>query len=150
MPPRAFLTLAVAVACLACSGGRGEGGRAPGGHRAVAPGVVFELLRDNPDVLVLDVRPFSAYESATGHLERAVSLPAADLPRLWPALGLSREKTVVLYGDDGGPHQDAATQFLASAGQRYVVRIAGGLEAWRAGGFAVVVEDAPLSPVRLD
>ncbi len=151
------LIVAICIFCISCSGGSApEGAASPdtsseiGRRRALSPGVIFEMLRDNPDLVVLDVRPFADYVSETGHLKRAISLPAARLPRLWQALRLSRDETVLIYGDEESAHQEKAMRFLLDSGQRYVVQIEGGVEAWREGGFEVVIEDAPLSPVRIN
>lgn len=144
------LSIAIFVFCLSCSGGSAPENPGLKGRRALSPGVVFEMLRDTPELIVLDVRPFSRYVSSTGHLGRALSLPADRLEELWPALRLGREKTVLIYGDEDGSEQEDAMRFLLGAGQRYVVQIEGGVQAWGEGGFEVVVEDAPLSPVRID
>lgn len=116
-------------------------------YRTVRPGVAFEMLRDNPGLVVLDVRSFSDYCAPGGHLVRAVSVPAVDLDALLPSLDLSSEDTVLIYGD-GSPLQTEVPAALTERGWRFVVQIDGGLDAWVAGGFAVQVEDAPISPLR--
>jgi rhodanese-related sulfurtransferase len=145
-----MLSTAIAVLGISCSGGTAPENHGLEQRRALSPGVIFEMLRDNPDLIVLDVRPFSDYVSSTGHLERALSVPADRMEELWPALRLGAEETILVYGDEHGSHQAEAMRFLLASGQRYVVQIEGGVQAWREGGFEVVVEDAPLSPVRID
>jgi rhodanese-related sulfurtransferase len=106
------------------------------------------MLRDNPDLVVLDVRSFDEYVASDGHLERAVSAPVGDLAELWPALGLSNENTILVYDGDGSHRQLEAARLLVERGLRFVVQVEGGLEAWLDKGFAVLIEDAPLSPIR--
>jgi len=133
---------------LLIAGCTGAGDRAASSYRSVNPGVAFEMMADNPELVVLDLRSFAEYSGPTGHLERAVSTPVAELGSLWPVIDLSAEDTVLLYGGDGGEMQIEAARALIERGLRYVVQIEGGLEAWLADGFAVRVEDAPLSPRR--
>ena len=117
-------------------------------YHSVRPGVAFEMLTDNPELVVLDVRSFADYSGPAGHLERAVSAPWDQLDTLWPLLELSREDTVLLYSRRGGDAQAAGSAILIARGLRYVVQIDGGLEDWSAEGFAVRIEDAPISPPR--
>ncbi|MCZ6726944.1 MAG: rhodanese-like domain-containing protein [Acidobacteria bacterium] len=144
---RAGCTLLLSVLWLACSG---AGGEARPRYRMVNPGVGFEMLRDNPELVVLDVRLFDEYLAPAGHLERAVSAPLLELGYLWPLLDLSDQDTVLIYDGNGSVGQIQAAQFLIDRGLRFVVQIDGGFEAWLAKGFGVVVEDAPLSPIRPD
>ena len=139
--------LLLSVLWLACSGAEGE---ARPRYRVVHPGVAFEMLRDNPELVVLDVRLFDEYVAPAGHLQRAVSTPLLELGYLWPLLDLSAEDTVMIYDGNGSVGQIQAAQYLIDRGLRFVVQIDGGLEAWLAKGFRVVVEDAPLSPIRPD
>lgn len=142
------LSLLLAALAIACSGSRPEP-QAGRRFRQIRACIAWEMLSDNPDLIVLDVRPFTEYAAAQGHLGRAVSVPFASLDQAGAALEIDDDDTVLVYDGQGGERQQAAVLFLIERGQRYVVQIEGGLEGWLAGGFAVVVEDAPLSPVRL-
>ena len=138
--------LLLGLATLACASAP-PGASGPR-FRSVRAAVAYEMMRDSPQLAVLDVRPFDDYAAASGHLERAASVPLAELDFLWPLLDLSDEDTVLIYSGDGGELQAAAAQALIARGLRYVVQIQGGLEGWVEQGFAVVVEDAPISPAR--
>ncbi len=105
------------------------------------------MIRDNPELLILDVRPAEEYSSPAGHLSGAQSAPLAKLDESWAKLELSDEDTVLLYSGDGGRDQREAAVYLIDRGQRFVVQIDGGLEGWLDAGFPVVAED-PLSPTR--
>jgi rhodanese-related sulfurtransferase len=144
MPVRICGVLLLSALWLACSGADGR----PRRYRVVRPGVAFEMLRDNPDLVVLDVRLFDEYVAPAGHLRRAVSTPLLELGSLWPLLDLSGEDTVLIYDGNGSVGQVRAAQYLIDRGLRFVVQIDGGFEAWLGKGFGVVVEDAPLSPIR--
>jgi rhodanese-related sulfurtransferase len=140
------VALLLGLAVLACSSAP-PGASGPR-FRAVRPPVAFEMMRDSPQLVVLDVRPFDEYAAPGGHLDRATSVPLAELDFLWPLLDLSAEDTVLIYSGDGGELQIAAAHALIARGLRYVVQIQGGLQAWVEQGFAVVAEDAPISRPR--
>lgn len=139
--------LLAGLATLACASGgqRGESGQR---FRTVRAGVAYEMLRDSPEMVVLDVRPFEEYIAPAGHLERAVSAPLSELETIWPLLDLNHEDTVLIYCGDGGQLQSEAAAALIARGLRYVVQIHGGLAGWADHGFSVVVEDAPISRAR--
>ena len=139
---------AVAVLTLACGTSRAPDDELGPRGRVVRPPVAHEMMRDNPELVVLDVRPFDEYQSPTGHLERAISAPLDQLPEYWALLDLRNEDTILLYGGPEGSYQSEAAQWLIERGQRFVIQIDGGIGEWTEQGFAVVVEDAPLSPVR--
>lgn len=146
----ALLAVAIlpALTLTACSSSRKAASGAASRDRVVRPPVAFEMMRDNPALVVLDVRPFDDYQAPAGHLERALSVPLEDLPDLWGELDLHTEDTVLVYGGADGLGQAEASRMLIERGLRFVVEIEGGLEAWIEYGFAVVVDDAPQSPVR--
>jgi rhodanese-related sulfurtransferase len=145
---RELAAVLAALSLTACASSRWAQAAAESRGRVVRPAVAYEMLRDNPDLVVLDVRTFDEYQAPAGHLERAISAPLADLPLLWTALDLRDEDTILLYGGADGAEQLEATRLLIRRGLRFVVQIDGGLESWISHGFAVVVEDAPLSPMR--
>jgi rhodanese-related sulfurtransferase len=137
-----------ALSLTACSSSRKAGSGAVSRDRVVRAPVAYEMMRDNHALVVLDVRPFDDYQAPAGHLERALSAPLEDLPDLWAELDLHSKDTVLVYGGGDGLDQAEASRLLIERGLRFVVEIEGGLEAWVERGFAVVVDDAPLSPVR--
>ena len=47
--------------------------------RKVSPPVAFEILRDSPDVLILDLRTRQEYLGDTGHIYRARNIPLERL-----------------------------------------------------------------------
>jgi rhodanese-related sulfurtransferase len=144
--------LALVAACALALGGCASSRKAEtpfeSRDRVVRPAVAYEMLRDSPELVVLDVRPFTDYEARAGHLERAVSAPLDDLLELSASLELRREDTILVYGGSDPLVQTEASRLLIEQGLRFVVEIEGGLDAWVEDGFPVVVEDAPLSPLR--
>jgi rhodanese-related sulfurtransferase/DNA-binding transcriptional ArsR family regulator len=112
--------------------------RAPVDDRPVTDGITARELaarRDDPRLLILDVRPRGEY--GAGHIPGALSVPLADLDALWPRLPHNRDW--IAYS--GGPQRDHADEAVAALGRRgfSARRLLGGLPAWRAEGFAVEI-----------
>ncbi|MCC7051946.1 MAG: MBL fold metallo-hydrolase [Gemmatimonadaceae bacterium] len=94
------------------------------------------------DVLVLDVRSDSEFRG--GHIPGAVNIPLGELPerlRELPADG-----TIVTQCASGGRSAIAAS-LLLMAGAAQVENLAGGIEAWRNGGFEVESGPAPSASI---
>lgn len=114
---------------------RDRGGEAP---RSVLPRTVdvhmlAEALRDDPSIVVLDVR--NPDEWACGHLERGVLVP---LPELAARLGeIPRGSPVVVHCQHG--HRSAvAAATLDAFGVEDVHDVVGGFAAWEAAGLPAV------------
>jgi rhodanese-related sulfurtransferase len=102
--------------------------------REIEVGVAHEIMRDNPGVLLLDVRDRNDYADSLPHLPRAREIPLPDLPRRYRELGAWKREPILIFSRDG---MDAASacEFLARQGFPYVSHVAGGVEAWVRGGY---------------
>ena len=107
----------------------------------IEAGVANEMIRDNPDLLLLDVREVADYTPELPHLRKAREIPLTDLPRRYRELvGRDREiaawkkQSVVIFSRDG---TDAASacEFLARQGFPYVSHVEGGIASWVQGGY---------------
>jgi rhodanese-related sulfurtransferase len=102
--------------------------------REVEAGVANEMMRDNPGVLLLDVRESRDFAIDLLHLRKAREIPLTDLPRRYRELAAWKNETIVVFSRDG---LDAASacEFLARQGFPYVSHVSGGIEAWTRGGY---------------
>ena len=93
------------------------------------------LLINREDALVLDVREPGEYGS--GHILGAKNVPLAKLQAAGAGeLAKRREKTLILYCDNGERAQKAAAA-LRKLGFGKVVNLSGGLPAWQQAGLPV-------------
>lgn len=138
--------LLVALALAGCGSTHADAGK-PGnpekpekpGYRRVLPPVAFELMVDAPAMRVLDVRTPKEYEGPKGHLQRATSLPLADLEARLPEIAYLREQTFLVYCDGGDDECGRrAMGFFVSHGFQDAILMAGGIDAWIADGFGTV------------
>jgi rhodanese-related sulfurtransferase len=102
--------------------------------REVAVGVAHEILRDNPSVLLLDVRARADYVEGLPRLPRAREIPLVDLPRRYRELTGWKKEQILIFSRDG-PDAASACEFLARQGFPYVSHVAGGVDAWMRGGY---------------
>lgn len=107
---------------------------------------------DRNELLLVDVRETKEYE--VEHIAGALLLPLSSFePEVFPALP---GRKVVLHCAIG-KRSAAAGKMLAQAGHRHVMHMTGGLQAWKAAGFATEVqilppeaaEEAPAEPAFL-
>lgn len=113
--------------------------------KEVMPGELQQLLDNESDVLLVDVRESSEHEQ--GHLQGAHLVPrgileaAADLnyPKRDALLSGARERPVVLYCATGGRSAMAALT-LQMMGFTRVYSLAGGFMKWQDEGLPVVRE----------
>lgn len=110
--------------------------------KVVEPAVAFSLLRDNANLIIIDLRPLQAYVGPEGHLNGAVNLPLADLPNRLGDLRRLRNRTFLLYCDGSGCGSQAM-EMLRSHGFLYAVLMDGGLPRWKKEGFGVVYGPNP-------
>ncbi|MEM8964540.1 MAG: rhodanese-like domain-containing protein [Acidobacteriota bacterium] len=106
--------------------------------RTVSPGVAFEILRDNPNLLILDLRTENEYTGPLGHLAGAVNIPLDELDALLEQIEGTPRDALLVYcrADDECGEQGIA--ILASHGFNFPFLLAGGVEAWRAAGYGTV------------
>lgn len=108
-----------------------------GGYAEVSPQIANEMVLDSRQVVILDVRPASAYRGATGHIAGALSAPFDTIERQLPELLPYQGETVLVYGDsttDGA----VAAKLLSLAGFRNVVHVSDGIQGWIELGYRTV------------
>jgi rhodanese-related sulfurtransferase len=135
---RVLALLALILALLAgCSVFR-RSNRPP--FKKLSPPVAYEMMRDNPEMLILDLRSPQEYEGETGHLRRSQNLPLERLPYRLLEIGPYREETVLVYcrADDCG---EKGMSVLIASGFEDAVLMDGGIDAWIREGFKTVLPD---------
>ena len=96
-------------------------------------------LLDRPDVVFVDLRPRTRYE--TFHIPNALSLPAETLSAdPSPITAFSPEWLIVLYGEgkEDSERVESIAQILFDSGLTHLRVMRGGIAAWRDGGFPVL------------
>src|SRR5215213_4689251 len=68
------LLLAVALATQGCAMLRRRAEERPP-YRKVTPPIAYEMIRDTPGILIVDLRPTPAFHGDTGHIYRAFNIP---------------------------------------------------------------------------
>ncbi len=136
----AVLALASLVATGSCRSGRGE----PPPYRKLRPAIAYEVLRDSPETAVLDLRPPAEFNGPHGHIKGAYNIPEERLPYRLLELASWRDQTFLVYCGDARCGQDAMA-VLASSGFPDAMLILGGLDAWVADGFDVILAVEPES-----
>ncbi len=110
--------------------------------------VVYEMLKDNPTIRLVDLRQPGEVTPAEGRLANAKEIPLERLAARIRELGESRDATVVVFGRDAETGRRGC-QLLASHGFRYVIFIADGAEGWFHNGLpAATPTPVPQSPAR--
>jgi rhodanese-related sulfurtransferase len=128
------LVLAVATACRPFWR-RGE--RPP--FRKVRPAVAYEIVRDTPDILILDLRRAEEFQGETGHVAGAQNIPLERLPYRLLQISSYREETFLVYcrgADNCGPDGMAV---LIASGFEDAILIDGGIDEWIRTGFKTVL-----------
>ena len=68
----------------------------PQPYKKLSPPVAYEIMRDNPEILVLDLRRPEEYNGETGHIRRSRNLPLARLPFRLLEVASYRDGTVLV------------------------------------------------------
>lgn len=107
-------------------------------YKKLSPAIAYEMMRDNPEMLVLDLRPLQEYNGETGHLRRAKNIPLARLPYRLLEISSFRDDTFLVYcrADDCGEQGMAV---LLASGFENGVLMDGGIDDWIRGGFKTVL-----------
>jgi len=93
---------------------------------------------DRNEIVLVDVRETSEYE--VEHIAGALLLPLSSFdPEMFPTLP---GKKLVLHCAVG-KRSEAAGKMLLNEGHRGVIHMAGGLDAWKAAGFATEIQLLP-------
>ena len=141
-PPRWAALLLVLLLAGGCSYfHRGKAGDRPSYHE-LSPSVAYEMIRDNPGMLVLDLRPPQEFDGPTGHLRGATNVPLERLPYRLLELASYRQETFLIYcrtGDDCG---QKGMEVLLSSGFEFAILMDGGIDGWIRSGFRTVLPRA--------
>lgn len=137
---RAGLLLGLVLLPLLAAGCRPfwrRGERPP--FRKVRPAVAYEIARDSPDILILDLRQPDEFQGETGHIAGARNLPLDRLPYRLLQISPFREETFLVYcrGNDSCG-QDGMAVLIAS-GFEDAILIDGGIDEWIRDGFKTVL-----------
>jgi len=133
----AVLLLAVLGATAGCGYLRRRAAERPP-YRKVSPPIAFEMMRDTPTLLILDLRPPEAFHGDTGHIYRAYNIPERRLSYRLIELSPYRNDTFLVYCDTR-ECGDAGMAVLVSSGFESAVLIDGGIDGWIANGFRTVL-----------
>lgn len=132
----------IAAAALGCAL-FDRGARPP--FRKVLPPVAFEILRDSPEVPILDLRSPEEFHGPLGHLNRARNIPLEELAFRLVELSGFRDRTFLVYCRSGGCGAEGMA-ILASSGYTDAVLMDGGIEGWIRAGFGTVGAQPPSEP----
>jgi rhodanese-related sulfurtransferase len=129
--------LLISVLCLLPSCSTVGVSQTSGGYAQIAPTIAAEMILDSQQIVVIDVRPSSAYRGPEGHIPGAISAPFETIEMHLPELLPYQNQTVLVYGETGDDGSVAA-QLLSVAGFRNVVHINGGIKEWIERGYRTV------------
>lgn len=109
----------------------------------VSPPVAFEILRDSPDVLVVDLRSRQEFLGDTGHIYRARNIPLNRLAGRLAEIAPFQGDTFLVYcrGDDTCGEEGMA--ILVSSGFESAILIEGGIDGWIRYGFKTMLPGMP-------
>ncbi len=135
VPKRATLLLLVGVSA-ACATSRRLVASLPANCDEIQPDVANEMIRDNPNALVLDVRHREEFTPELPHLARCREVPLSELRRRFREIAAWESETVFIFSRDG---TDAASacEFLARQGFRYFSHVEGGVAEWQRRRFGL-------------
>src|SRR5205823_9410921 len=88
--------LLLSAFCLLPSGCRTVGvSKTSGGYAEIAPTIAAEMILDSQQIVVIDVRPSSAYRGPEGHIPGAISAPFETIEMRLPELLPYQNQTVL-------------------------------------------------------
>jgi rhodanese-related sulfurtransferase len=134
----ALLLLILAVAAAGCSHFRGWMSKPRPPYKKLTPEIAYEMIRDSPGMLVLDLRTPQQFNGQTGHIQRATNIPLARLPYRLLEISPLREETILIYCETN-ECAEKGTGVLAASGFESIVLMDGGIEGWLKGGFKTVL-----------
>jgi rhodanese-related sulfurtransferase len=103
----------------------------------IGPAEAMRRLRENPQIILVDVRTPLEYRRA--HLAKARLIPLESLERLAPSELSDRDATLLLYCA-AGSRSLRAMKLLEKMGYTKLASLTGGLDAWAWRGFPVIRE----------
>jgi len=107
--------------------------------RKVTPPVAFEVLRDNPDILIMDLRTRMEFLGDTGHIYRARNIPLERLPDRMLEIAPFRDDTFLVYCRESDSCGEEGMAILISSGFENAILIDGGIDGWIRYGFRTVL-----------
>ena len=107
--------------------------------RKVSPPIAFEILRDSPDVLILDLRTRKEFLGDTGHIYRARNIPLERLPDRMLEIAPFRDDTFLVYCREGDSCGEEGMAILVSSGFENAILVDGGIDGWIRFGFRTVL-----------
>jgi rhodanese-related sulfurtransferase len=136
--PLRWAVLFLLIPCLlgGCAFLRGKRPRAP--YKKLSAPIAYEMMRDNPEMLVIDLRPPQEFNGETGHVRRALNIPLERLPFRLLEISAFREDTVLVYCRADGCGEKGIS-ILLSSGFENVVLLDGGIDKWIQDGFKTVL-----------
>ncbi len=108
---------------------------------SISPAEVYEIITNDEDHIILDVRTQDEYHE--GHLEKALLIPVDDLEKV--AHELPKDKPIIVYCRSGVRSRKAA-EILVDNGFSQVYDM-GGILKWQEEGFPVIVEEGAVSAI---
>lgn len=106
-------------------------------YAMVEPTIAYEIILDNKQIVVLDIRPVDEFYGELGHIAGALSVPIERIDERLGEIMPYRSQTVLVYGDAQEEVQHALDT-LAAAGFRNLVLIRGGIRRWIDRGYKTV------------
>ncbi len=98
-------------------------------YAVVEPTIAYEMILDNKQIVVLDIRPLDEFYGELGHVAGALSVPIERIDERIGEIMPYRSQTVLVYGDAQEEIQQALAT-LRAAGFRNLVLIRGGIRRW--------------------
>lgn len=142
----ALLFLGLVLGFILLSGCRSWRNRERPPFRKVTPPVAFEILRDSPDVLILDLRSRQEFLGDTGHIYRSRNIPLDRLPERMLEIAPFRDDTFLVYCRAGDTCGEEGMAILISSGFDNAILIDGGIDGWIRHGFRTVLPAVPEKP----
>jgi rhodanese-related sulfurtransferase len=109
--------------------------------RKISPPVAFEVLRDSPDVLVLDLRSRQEFLGDTGHIYRARNIPLDRLSERLLEIAPFRDDTFLVYCRGNDTCGEEGMAILVSSGFENAILVDGGIDGWIRDGFRTVLPE---------
>lgn len=111
--------------------------------RKITPPVAFEILRDNPDILILDLRTRQEFLGDTGHIYSSRNIPLERLPDRLLEIAPFRDDTFLVYCRESDSCGEEGMAILVSSGFENAMLIDGGIDGWIRYGFRTVLPATP-------
>ena len=97
---------------------------------------VHQMIQDNPEVLIIDVRTPAEYNAPGGHMPGAQLKPLQEITEWAPSLASDKDQQIILVCRSGN-RSGQAMRYLQQQGFRNLVNMQGGMLDWTRKGFAV-------------